>query len=223
MEFVPIVACGMNKKNWPRLSFDILQEFFADHDYIYSDIGNQFRKDTELGWQNIILGFSAYEDQLFIEVSFGVRLNIVENLIAPYTHGLRGYQAESNTTITNLSKYLGEPYFRFKIEDEADLYRMAAHVRDFFRREGFQFLDKLSCLDELDKQFNNHPQESSLVSFNHQLRSFRGLAVASLNQNPHWEELCSFYRNLLQRYSSPLVVMDRYRDFSRHLATTALN
>ncbi len=213
----------MNKASWQAQIFQILEDFFTAEGYRFLPIGNQFRKETKCGWQNVIFGFGHYEDCTLIEVTFGARLDIVENLIAPYSHGLRGYQAESNTAITSLAKYLKEPHFRFKIYEEADLYRMAAHVRDFFRKEGFDFLDSLSSLEQLDKLFNSSEQEPCLVSFNHQLRSFRGLAIASLNQNPQWEQLCTFYRNLLSTYSSPKVVIDRYRDFSRHLATTALN
>lgn len=213
----------MNNSHFVSLSFEILQDFFLEADYAFQPIGNQFRKETPQGWQNVILGFGHYEDCTFIELSFGSRLNIVEELIAPYTHGLRGYQAESNTTITNLSKYQKEPQFRFKIREEADLYRMAAHVRDFFRKEGFDFLNKLSDLGQLDSLFNGTPNGPCLVSFNHQLRSFRGLAIASLNQNPRWEQLAQDYRALLRRYSSPSVVMDRFKDFSAYLATTALN
>lgn len=171
----------------------------------------------------MILGFGHYEDCTYVEVSFGSRLNIVEQLIAPYSHGLRGYQAESNTTITNLAKFQKEAHLRFEIRDEADLFRMAAHLRDFFRKEGFAFLDSLSNIGELDKLFNQDPTGACLVSFNHQLRSFRALAIASLNQNPNWEELAEYYRGLLDKYSSPRVVIDRFNDFSRYLATTALN
>lgn len=213
----------MTNSHFVSLSFEILQDFFLEAGYVFQPIGNQFRKDTAQGWQNVILGFGHYEDCTFIELSFGSRLNIVEDLIAPYTHGLRGYQAESNTTITNLSKYQKEPQFRFKIREEADLYRMAAHVRDFFRKEGFDFLNSLSELSQLDTLFNEKPKGPCLVSFNHQLRSFRGLAIASLNQNPKWEALAQDYRSLLMRYSSPMVVMDRFKDFSAYLATTALN
>lgn len=213
----------MNKGQWLPQSFQILEDFFSQNGYHFIKIGNQFRKETRAGWQNVILGFGYYEDCTYVEVSFGSRLNIVEELIAPYTHGLRGYQAESNTTITNLAKFQKEAHLRFEIRDEADLFRMAAHLRDFFRKEGFAFLDSLSNIGELDKLFNLDPSSACLVSFNHQLRSFRAMAIASLNQNPNWEELAQYYRGLLDKYSSPRVVMDRFTDFSRYLATTALN
>lgn len=213
----------MTNANFVSLSFEILRSFFLQEGYVFQPMGNQFRKERPQGWQNIILSFGHYEDCTLIELSFGSRVNIVEELIAPYTYGLRGYQAESNTTITNLSKYQQEPHFRFKIREEADLYRMAAHVRDFFRREGFDFLNQLSDLTTLDELFNKDPMGPCLVSFNHQLRSFRGIAIASLSQNFQWESLAQDYRALLTRYSSPAVVMDRFKDFSSYLATTALN
>lgn len=213
----------MNKGQWLPKSFQILEDFFSQNGYHFLQIGNQFRKETKGGWQNVILGFGHYEDCTYVEVSFGSRLNIVEQLIAPYSHGLRGYQAESNTTITNLAKFQKEAHLRFEIRDEADLFRMAAHLRDFFRKEGFAFLDSLSNIGELDKLFNQDPTNACLVSFNHQLRSFRALAIASLNQNPNWEELAEYYRGLLDKYSSPRVVIDRFNDFSHYLATTALN
>ncbi len=213
----------MNKDELVPLSFNVLSDFFAERDFNFLELGHQFRKETAGGWQNVILGFGHYDDCSYVETSFGSRLNIVENLIAPYTYGLRGYQAESNTCITNLAKYKQEPHFRFKISEEADIYRMAAHLRDFFRREGFPFLESLSSIKELDRLFNSDTQGQCLLSFNHQLRSFRGLAIATLNQNPNWEGLCESYRLLLKKYSSPSVVMDRYDDFSRYLATTALN
>lgn len=223
MEFVPIADCGMNKADWPSYTFEMLKPFFKGYDYHLIEIDHQFRRASKAAWQNVILNFNYYPDCFLVEVSFGARLDMVEELIAPYTYGVRGYQLESNTCITNMAKYRKEPHFRFKITEEQDLYRMAAWIRDFFRREGFAFLDSLLDYRELDHLFNAEPSKDCLLSFNKQLRCFRGLAIAGLRQNPHWEEIHHSYLALLKRYGSPDLIIDRYREFSRHLAATALN
>lgn len=223
MEFVPTAVCGMNKSDWPQYSIQILRPFFEDNGYHFVELGHQFRKETKGAWQNVIFGFSAYEEELVLEVTFGSRLDIIENLIAPYTYGIRGYQAESNTCITNMSKYKKEPHFRFKIKEEQDLYRMAAWVRDFFRREGFSFLDSLLDIEKLNAHFNTEPRKTCLLSFNQQLRCFRGLAIASLQQNANWEDLQKDYFAILKLYGCSEMMLERYHAFSRHLAATALN
>jgi len=213
----------MNRSQWAESSFQALAPFFAEKGFVFIPVMHQFRKETESGWQNIIFNFSHYEDCSLVEVSFGTRLELVENLIAPFTFGIRAYQAESNTCITNMSKYLKDPQFRFKLMEQADIKRMTAWIKDFFRREGFHFLNKISQTSDLDTLYNKEPRKDCLVSYNHQLRCFRGLAIAALQQNPDREHLYQEYLEVLKRYASPHVVSDRFREFSRHLAITALN
>jgi hypothetical protein len=207
----------------PPLIFEILEDFFKDQGFDYLAVLDQFRKETPSGWINVIFSASNYQDVTLLEMTFGSRIDWVEETIYPYSAGLSGFQAEGNTCITNLAKYWEKPHFRFKIYKDSDWYRVAAELRDFFEREGFTFLESLQDARRCEEFFNANPQKECLVSFNHQLRSFRGLALASLVQSPRWSELCETYKNMLGRYGSPHLVKERYDQLTLFLADMGLN
>lgn len=213
----------MIRSELPAHCFEILAPFFAKEGYSLIKLDHQFRKDHARSWRNIIFSFSPYEDLSLVECTFGARINLVEEMIAPFVFGMRGLQAESNTTITNLAKFKGEKHLRFEIRDEADIYRMAAHIKDFFRKEGFSFLDSLADLKTLDSYFNDSPNKVSLLAFSEPLRCFRGMAVASLNQNPKLAELRDHYLQRLNLYGTPHAIRDRFSEFSRQLLAATLN
>lgn len=213
----------MTRDELPQYSFQVLEPFFQAEGYQLIDYDHQFRKEGERNWRNVIFSFSPYEDLSIVECTFGVRIDLVEQMIGPFVFGMRGLQSESNTAITNLSKYKEEKTLRFKVKDEADVYRMAAHIKDFFRKEGFEFLESLTLISQLDRYFNREPNKVSLLAFSEPLRCFRSMAVASLNQNPQLSSLSKQYAQRLALYGAPHPIRDRFKEFSRQLLAATLN
>ncbi len=203
--------------------FESLQPAFQEHHFEFVPMLNQFRKMTDSGFKNIIINPSIYPDFIYFELTFGTRIDIVEETITPYITGLRGFKAECNTAVTSLSKYLKKPYFRLKAESERELEDVIRFVIRFFEREGLSFLQSLEDINILEAAFNNEPEKESLVAFDHELRSFRGLTLATMVQNPRWNELREIYLENLIRHNSPSLILENYNRLIRFLSDLGLN
>jgi len=184
---------------------------------------NQFRKNTDSGFQNIIINPSIYPHYINFELSFGSRINIVEETILPYTTGLKGFKAERNTAITSLPKYLKQPRLRLRAKDEKEMEEVIRYIRIFFEKEGFLFLNSLQNIKKVEEAFNEQPEEESLIAFDHELKSFRGLTLATMVQNPRWNELRKIYSQNLQRHNAPEIIIENYWNLVHFLSDLGLN
>lgn len=200
-----------------------MQPFFEKNGYQLNAVLQQFRRYSEGGFTNIIFSPSYYDDCQILEVSFGSRINLVEESIMPFSNGINGYREESNTSITNLSQYHGIKNYRYKIFDEASHNEALEELCNFFEQDGFSFLNSLTDIPRLEALFNAKPEEKNPLAFNQQLRCFRGMALAALTQNPDRADLKVRYLRLLQRYRTAEVIIERFERFAQHLSQISYN
>jgi hypothetical protein len=203
--------------------FKALTPFFKRAGYELYPVLNQFRKYREGGFVNVIFSIAQHQQKLIIECSFGCRINWIEETVMPFSNGINGYKEESNTTVTNLAKYLHKPGYKLHISDAESFKESVAFIQDFFLQQGFSFLEHQTHIKQLEEKFNATPTQNSLYTFNHQLRAFRGISLATIAQNPHWESLRKDYASLLKRYGAPALIMDKYHRLCNHLADISLN
>jgi len=200
-----------------------LQPFFAAEGYQFHPILNQYRQPFEGGFRNVILGFSEYENTTLVECTFGVRLDLIEEAIMPFSSGINGYLDESNTTQTNLAKYYQIPHYRLRFAGPPEMEQAGRELCHFFTQEGFAFLERYSALERLEARYNQAPHQPSLLAFSTRMRSFRGMALATLAQSPHWEKLHRAYEEELRRWGTPTIIMDRFEALCQHLLQLGLN
>ncbi|MDR9373961.1 MAG: hypothetical protein RI565_03775 [Schleiferiaceae bacterium] len=203
--------------------FEHLQPFFAAEGYHFHPILNQFRQTFDGGFRNVIFGFSAYEDTTLVECTFGVRLDLIEDTIMPFSTGINGYLDESNTTQTNLAKYHQVPHYRLRFAHPAEMEAAGQELRQFFVQEGFAFLEKHSALKALEARYNQAPHQPSLLAFSTRMRCFRGMALATMAQSPYWESLYQVYQEELRRWGTPSIITDRYEALCQHLLRLGVN
>jgi len=203
--------------------FEQLRPFFSEEGYVAYRVYNQFRKDTDGGFTNVIFSITHYHHELVIDCTFGSRINLVEETVMPFSNFVNGYKEESNTAITNLAKFLDKPNFKLMINGTDSFNESVQFVKVFFQQHGFEFLEQLTQLKNVERYFNANLKKASLLAFNHQLRAFRGITLATVAQNPHWEELRKEYLILLRRYATPEIIVDRFERLSNHLAGMSLN
>tara|TARA_Y100001934_G_C12234743_1_gene717169 strand:+ start:540 stop:1181 length:642 start_codon:yes stop_codon:yes gene_type:complete len=204
-------------------SFRVLEPFFKQAGFSYVPLAYHFRKNEDWGWQIISLSLVQLGEQSYIDCHFGLRLNIVEQMVEPYARGIGENLAEENTYECSLLNFRKEDQGHFQLSQSSDLDRLAAHIKDFFRREGFGLLSQWQKLPELHQWIGQQeiaPSPSKSVGY---LKCFRALAIASLMQAPDWEQQQRQYGQLLMDSKCPLLIQDKYQEFSRQLATTALN
>lgn len=203
--------------------FEKLEPCFANRGYYFVPLLNQFRCNTESGFTNIIITPTLYSDVIYFEITFGSRINLVERTIQPYIRGLKGYKEDRNTAITSYGKYHGNPHVRLKAQSVNQLNAVIDEIQQFFEDEGFQYLQTLEKTVGLDTLFNTNPQKTSAVAFNHELRGFRGITLATLQQNPQWEKINSAYLKMFEQRHTPSILVDNYKRLVAFLSNSGLN
>lgn len=176
-----------------------LTPFFADHQYQLLASKKQYRHTTETGFQNVIFSASHYEDETMLEVNFGSRSDQVEQIAQQFLNNVSDYRPDANTLIISIGKFSGLRYFRYKIHSQDELDNACEQIQQFFLTTGFPFLAQASTLATLDRLLNEHPNQPSQYVYNQAHRCYKGLIVAKLNHNPHFDGLIDNYRHLLVR------------------------
>ncbi|MGB3618239.1 MAG: hypothetical protein WBA12_08970 [Catalinimonas sp.] len=200
--------------------FDKLAPFFGRYGFEPVRAYNQFRRPTEVGFQNMILAFSAYEEETWVEAFVGVRHDQVEELAYPFTSGGYAFRKDSTTLVTSLGKLRGQTHHRFKIQDERGLSRTVRDLQDFMVTDGLEFVERYTALHELDALFNDDPHRPCPYVFNQAHRCFRGLVMARLVARPGFAALCRAYRTHL---TTNAALQGRFNRLAQFLQTYSPN
>lgn len=203
--------------------FAALKQLFEEEGFEYIPTQNQFKKHTESGFFNVILHPTRYEEMVYFDLHFGARINLVEQTISPYSHGLSGYKEESNTCITNLGKYLGKPHYKLKAANPQEMRETGAYLQRFFETEGLPFLYSLSDLAKVEHAFNAAPLKESVLAYPHELRCFRGITLAALTQSVAWNRINEAYQRYFELRQSPLIIRENYQRLIGFLTNIGLN
>lgn len=200
-----------------------LKSFLAARDFFFLPEWNQFRRLTPAGFQSVIISWSPYEDLSVLEVHLGIRHDAVENIAFPFTNGLPGFQQNSMTVVTPLSKLFGEPYQRFGVQTEEDVLKASQEILNRLSTRGVSFLEKYSRLEAVDTLFNAQPSEPIPLIHNQVHRCLRAIAIARLSLRRDFESLGGFYRRQLKNLCAPEPIIDRYERLLLYLRSYSHN
>jgi hypothetical protein len=202
--------------------FERLEPFFKAYEFMLLRHLYQFRKQTENGFQNVILSVSGSQPVL-VEVNLGTRINMVEELAYQFTTGLDVFQENSNTLITSLGRIVNDPYKRFEANHEADVPAIADSIREFMLQQGFAFLEKYSRVKEMDALFNASPDDRLPYAYNHLNRCLRGIVLARIAGRRDFPALVATYRRTLERSSTAPPLLEKYDRLAHYLKTFSIN
>lgn len=203
----------------PAWGYDLIQSLDLP-DFVFIPEYQQLRKGDDRNWQNLIFGFSSYQDVDLLELSFGTRIAIVEDLIAPFLDGFSHYHRYSNTVTSNLSKFYEQRALRLKFRRGDDLGQIKKQIEDFYYRDGGrEFLERYSDLREVEKALNLNPHKPSALSFNPALRAYRGLALASLLGKQDLSLLFENHMQAMRRSAVPAKQEAGFKKLAESLAT----
>ncbi|MDX5325199.1 MAG: hypothetical protein LPK80_02965 [Bacteroidota bacterium] len=203
--------------------FKGLQTFFSRHGYTYLPAQNMFYSPTANGFKAIYVIPSVYPDEVYFEVNLGVRLDIVERTIRPFTLNPQSFQTQSTTAITSLGRLLDQPTFKLQAQTDDQIKRVHGFLKDCMNDKGFHFLDSMTHVEHLDRLLNNDPERASDVAFNQVLRCFRGIIVARLRGNPSWLNIHHQYLEYLEKQRVPSTVYQNYMRLIGYLDSFGLN
>lgn len=213
----------MTVKNYEALLHQQLAPLLEHEGFTLLPALKQFRKPTMAGFVNIIVSFSAYQHETWLEVHLGNRIDEVEKLAQQYLNNLTDYRSECNTLIVSVGRLKHLRYFRYRICTPDDLNDAADNIRQFMLAEGLPFLNELTHLKKTEKLLNKNPQKTCPYLYNQVHRCFKGAIAACLVQSPRLEQLLEMYRHGLKVRGAPALVQQRYAKLAELLPVYSLN
>ncbi len=186
-------------KSFETTLYSKLRLFFKQNGFVLMADKKQFRKVTPRGFQNIIFTATSYDDEIWLEVNFGIRSNQIEQIAQQFLGNTRDFWGESNTIVVSIGKYNDAKYFRYKIMTEPDIEDVCDIVKDFLILEGFPFLMASDNLTSLNEIFNKYPHKPCKFVYNQVHRSFKGIINAKLIHAENLLDLTDKHRSNLVR------------------------
>lgn len=206
-----------------RTSFHVeLSREFEKHGYVWNSQLNQFRKSSSSGFSNIIVNTANYDEQLFIDVHFGVRFEAVERTTMLFLNMPLDYQANSNTLITGINSFQKEKKTRVA-QNHEELSGLSREVLEFFESDGYEFLERMSILENAEADINRHPNLPSNLCPNPIYRCFRGVVMARLANNPRWNDIHKAYLHYLESSKASHHLIESYMKLIGYLNAFGLN
>ncbi|MBD2701547.1 hypothetical protein IC229_12925 [Spirosoma sp. BT702] len=176
-----------------------LTPFFEAHQFTWLPEKKQYRRQTDIGFQNVLLSPVFHGNETVLDVHVGCRNEQVEQIAQQFLNNLIDLRADANTLLVSIGKFNGFQYVRYCIHSDEELRANCRHIEEFFQASGFNFLTESCSLPILDRLLNEQPGQPCQYVYNQTHRCYKGLITARLNHNAHFDGLVDSYRHLLIR------------------------
>lgn len=213
----------MTVSEFDTILYHELYDFFYDHEFDLLPGKKQFRRILSSGFQSIIFSPSEYEEELWLEVNLGIRLNFVEELVQQFLDNHLPYQQDALTMVSSIGKLSDNKYFRYKIAQKDDLFYACEEIKTFMKATGFEFLNNYSTLPAMDELLNDRPNKPSKFLYNQTHRCFKGITTAKLVHNPIFLDLVDAYRKFLQKTGVKDTMINQYDKLTNFLFHYSMN
>jgi len=206
----------MCPKQAETYTFVALEPYMSEHAFVLMPELKQFRKVTDVGFQNLILSFSG-RNEVFLEVNIGVRHHAVEELAQQFLDNLPEFRKEANTLVVSIGKFSDTKYFRYKIACHDDIQSSAHQIMNFMNEQGFRFLDESCSLSSLNKILNDKPHLPVKYIYNQVHRCFKAIIVARMCHHPQFMDLVEAYFRMLQKLGASEHSLMEYERLANYL------
>jgi hypothetical protein len=203
--------------------YEKLSTFFTGYGFDLLPERKQFRKVTDIGFQNVILSSTDYEEETWLEVNVGLRHDQIEWAAQQFLGNLDEFREDANTLVISIGKFNDVHYFRYKILNHDDLDDACDQIKGFLEEEGFRFLEEHQHLDALHHLFNDEPTRPCKYVYNQVHRCYKGLTAARLINSPHFLRLSDVYRNQLVRQGATMQDLHNYERLLSYLLYHSVN
>lgn len=213
----------MTVSEFDTILYHELYDFFYDYEFDLVPAKKQFRRPISSGFQSVIFSPSEYDEELWLEVNLGIRINLIEDLAQQFLDNHRPYQQDAMTLITSIGKLSNNKYFHYKIAQKDDLFYACEEIKKFMETTGFQFLNDNSSITAMDALLNERPNKPSKFLYNQAHRCFKGITAAKLVHNPIFLDLVDAYRKFLQKTGSKQPLINQYDKLTNYLFHFSMN
>ena len=201
----------MTKKGLKENIYDFYSNILLAYGYKPDKGHDCFKKRTGLGCCYIAFGIVDYNPEQRISFSVSVRHNQVEKICNRYLETRPNWASNSITLMENINgpgqKKSGKHLF-YSVTNMDDMHQMLIEVLPEIKTKGFEFLDKYSSLDEVERKINDIDRHNRIFFSNH--FAFRSLVVAKLCNRKNFEELVTYYQAEFERLPDKFLYPDKF-------------
>ena len=131
----------------------------------------------------------------------GLRFGTVEEIFHRTSGWDPKFQKDTNTVGTQVGVLIDGKgtSCRFLLESESEIAFVTEKVVSVFRKFALPYFVQFGSLAAIDAELNDHPAERSVNSSLAWFRCSRGLIVAKLTGRPDYEQLATFYLDVMTR------------------------
>ncbi|PQA59688.1 hypothetical protein C5O19_08665 [Siphonobacter curvatus] len=171
-----------------------LSVFFAENGFELLSDRKQFRKQTPVGFYNVVFSTSYRTNEIWLDVSIGLRHQEIEFLAQQFLDNAEEYREDANTLVISVGKFNDDKYFRYKLQSTEDLNDVCDQIKEFLLNQGFAFMEKYGSLKALNHLLNDEPTKPSKFLYNQIHRCFKGIIVARFSNHERFLRLIDLYR-----------------------------
>lgn len=200
-----------------------IKPFLKEKGFMFVPAFQQYRHLTSIGFQCVIFSFSHYPDASILEVHLGIRADEVEQMAFAFTNGLPGFRSDSLTLVTPMSKLIERSFERYEITDETTSTKAIQEIQRQLDQRAWSFLNQYSRLAQLNKLYNEHPDQALPLVYNQINRCIRGITLAKLTHTDRFTELGEIYRQSLQKSTVLPIHQEKYERLYKFLLSYSMN
>ncbi|MFT4032104.1 MAG: hypothetical protein QM669_06760 [Siphonobacter sp.] len=192
-----------------------LSLFFAEKGFSLLPDRKQFRKETDMGFQNVVFSVTYQRNEVWLDVSIGLRHDLIEELAQQFLDNALEYQADANTLVISVGKFNDDKHFRYRVFSNEDLDDVCAQIKEFMLNQGFAFMERHESLVALNHVLNDEPTKVCKFLYNQVHRCYKGIIAARYTNNERFLRLIDLYRVQVARQGASL---DEQQSFERLLS-----
>jgi len=154
-------------------------EFFAERGFTLNPTQLMFERNIPHGKQVIFMHYTEDENSAQLEYTMGIRIDLIENLIHQFLPTLSDFAEKSITIAQSLDNMGKKSLNKFKISSSKHLQDAINSAEIFFSNTGFEWLDRLSNPENVEKEFFKQ-KYNPFANHNFVYTAFRGSALSKL-------------------------------------------
>ncbi|SDM21123.1 hypothetical protein SAMN04488090_2843 [Siphonobacter aquaeclarae] len=195
--------------------YEKLSVFFAERGFELLPDRKQFRKSTGTGFHNVIFSASYRTNEVWLEVSIGLRHQEIEFLAQQFLDNAEEFRDDANTLVVSVGKFNDDKYFKYRIQSPEDLDDACEQIKEFLLQQGFGFMARYETLSSLNQLFNTEPTKPCKFVYNQVHRSFKGVIAARFVNNERFLRLIDLHRVQVAKNGASV---DEQQSFERLLS-----
>jgi hypothetical protein len=185
---------------------ELHHKFFEYFEFNFHSTHLLYHKNFPQGQQVIFVHYTENPGSSYLEYSFGVRINAVEEIIHKFLPTLSGYSERSITLTQTPDRISDSLPQRFVIENNGQLAESIEAAEKFFVLEGFPWLNEMIRPENLENEFASQKHEG-FKTHNFVYNSFRGATLAKLYNEADYPVLRNIYLDQIkQREMTPFTI-----------------